>query len=42
MDVEWWKYGAAPEQDFNYHHVLFQKDDKETYVEALFKAVVGG
>ncbi len=41
-EVAWWQHGAAPEQDFNNHHVLFQKDDKDTYIEALFRAVVGG
>ena len=41
-DVDWWSHGAAPEQDFKNHHVLFQKDDKGTYIEALFRVVVGG
>lgn len=38
-DVKWWSQGAMPEQDFNNHHVLFQKDDKDTYIEALFGAL---
>jgi len=40
VDVEWWSQGATPEQDFNNHHVLFQKDDKDTYIEELFRAVM--
>jgi hypothetical protein len=38
-NVKWWKDGSATEQDFANNHVLFQKDDKHTYIEALLAAV---
>lgn len=40
-NVAWWKDGTATEQDFANHHILFQKDDRGSYIEALLKAAMG-
>lgn len=39
-NVVWWKEGSASEQDFANNYVLFQKDDKDTYIATLLSAAV--
>jgi len=41
-NVKWWRDGSATDQDFANNHVLFQKDDRDTYVATLLRSVVGG
>lgn len=40
-NVAWWKDGTATEQDFANHHILFQKDHRGSYIEALLNAAMG-
>ena len=35
-DIAWWNNGSLPEQDFSNNHVLFQKDERDTYISDLF------
>lgn len=39
-DIVWWSTGNAPELEFANNHVLFQKDDKDTYISNLVEAVI--
>lgn len=39
-DIDWWSNENAPEQDFSNHHVVFQKDEKDTYISCLFETLV--
>ncbi len=34
-EITWWSKGRAKEQDFATNHILFQKDDKETYISKI-------
>ncbi len=38
--IRWWNTGNGTEQDFKNHHVLFQNDDKDGYIESLFNAAL--
>ncbi|WPL17496.1 Type III restriction enzyme, res subunit [Thiorhodovibrio winogradskyi] len=37
-DISWWVDGGATKQDFTDNHVLFQQEDKDTYVSVLLAA----
>jgi hypothetical protein len=39
-NISWWSKGSAPEQDFDNSHVLFQKDDKNSYISKIIKMIV--
>ena len=40
-EIRWWSKGSVQEQDFANNHVLFQKDDKETYINCLLTTWLG-
>lgn len=39
-NVRWWKPDLATSDDFADRHVLFQNEDKDTYIDKLFRAVL--
>ena len=41
-EIAWWTDSGATEQDFTSNHVLFQQEDKETYIETLLKGALQG
>jgi len=38
-EIDWWSAGKPEETNFENHHVLFQKEDKSSYIERLFKII---
>ncbi|MCY3628038.1 MAG: DEAD/DEAH box helicase family protein [Gammaproteobacteria bacterium] len=38
--VAWWSDDEEVDQDFENHHILFQKDDKETYINNLLSTLM--
>ena len=39
-DVNWWKEGGASKQDFAKNHILFQKDEKNSYISNLLNSLI--
>ena len=38
-DIKWWSKGTDSEQDFTNHHILFQKDAKNSYIGYILRAI---
>ncbi len=38
-DVNWWSGGSASKRDFTKNHILFQKDEKDSYISNLLSVV---
>jgi len=39
-DIAWWSTGEDAVKAFANHHVLFQRDNKNTYIDQLCRAMV--
>jgi len=39
-EIDWWSKGLSNEKEFENHHVLFQKEDKDRYIEHLFRLII--
>ena len=39
-DIEWWAGGEDTEQAFSGNHVLFQKEDKNTYIDGIISSML--
>ena len=39
-EIAWWSKGSTKEQDFSNKHVLFQKEDKTTYISELIETTL--
>ncbi|MBO85762.1 MAG: hypothetical protein CL927_10410 [Deltaproteobacteria bacterium] len=39
--LRWWAPGGMTKADFEQHHVLFQNEDQTTYIETMFRRVLG-
>ncbi|HFD11783.1 MAG TPA: hypothetical protein ENJ32_04870 [Crenotrichaceae bacterium] len=37
-EMEWWKRGSQQEQTFQNNHVLFQKENKNSYIGQIFES----
>ena len=40
QDISWWSEGSKLEQNFIDNHVLFQKDDRDTYISKIFSTLL--